>query len=346
MKIKKSISAKHIINYQINKNIKESYIPQAGDVALFEVLDIGKHSSIQDDRGHNAYIFPEDYILCAFGNRYATAQFEGYVPTQFLEEYHILGKGGVVGELESMHEKFDDIGVTTLKLIGYACDENNQVINSKFYQQNIIKEDNTINKKFDIILSVGSSMDSGKTTTAAFLCRGIMNSGKKAAYIKLTGTAYTKDRSFVRDCGAEIALDFSDAGFPSTYLCNLDELLQLYWTLLDRLNEKGIDVVVVELADGVTQRETYELLHNKIFMKSIDGVILSCGDSLSVPTCYNILKKVGKSPLAVSGLLSISPLLVKEVKQLIDVPVLLKEELCTPDILMKYYPKITTIIAE
>ena len=133
-------------------------------------------------------------MMAAFGNRYATEQFEGYVPKEYHREYHILGKGGAVGVLASMHEKFEDIGPTTLRLIGYVKDKTGEVINTKYYPEPPVVFQNGSPRSYDIVLSFGSSMDSGKTTSAAYLCRGIKKAKKKSAYIKLTGAVYTKDR--------------------------------------------------------------------------------------------------------------------------------------------------------
>ena len=69
--------------------ISQEALPQnepfkAGDVALFEVLEIGKHTQIQS-LGRNLTITPGDRVLGVFGARYATNQFEGYVPDTLQE---------------------------------------------------------------------------------------------------------------------------------------------------------------------------------------------------------------------------------------------------------------------
>lgn len=64
-----------------------------------------------------------------FGHRYATCQFEGYVPTDSLEQYHILGQGGVIGIVKSSHAKMPN--PTTLRPLGYVVDQSGAVINTK-----------------------------------------------------------------------------------------------------------------------------------------------------------------------------------------------------------------------
>jgi hypothetical protein len=326
-KIKKAIICKQVKDFTINRRINKTHMPKAGDVAVFRVLEIGKHKAIQGESGKNSYIFPGDYIMATFGNRYATNQFEGYVPNQYCEEYHILGMGGAIGIVETMHAKMEKLGITTLKLVGYATDKNKKVINTHYMTSDPVKFTPGKPRDFKIVLSVGSSMDSGKTTSAAYLCRGLKNAGNKVAFIKLTGTVFSKDKHFVKDCGADHVIDFSNLGFPSTYMYSMEDLLDLYEGLLTQVAKHKPDYVVMEIADGLLQRETNMLLQNKEFMSTIDDILLSCGDSLSVLSGIDYLDRINFRPFAISGLINVSPLLVKEVCQTLPIPVLTLEDL-------------------
>ncbi len=319
--LKKAIIAQGIEKFRISRSIRMTHKPKAGDLAVFKVLEIGKHDSIQGLNGNSIYIFPGDLILAAFGNRYATEQFEGYVPAAYQHQYHILGKGGAVGILASMHEKFESIGPTTLRLVGYATDDLGQVINTKYFGKEEMAFEHLAPRPYKIILSLGASMDSGKTTSAAYTCRGLKAAGYKVAFIKLTGTVYTKDIHFARDCGADFSTDFSKLGFPSTYLCNIEELLNLYESLLALAKTVNPDYVVVEIADGIFQRETEMLLHDESFMNTVSHVIFSAPESLSALNGITLLRQCGIEPMAVSGLFTISPLLREEVSRRTHVPV-------------------------
>lgn len=331
--IKRSIITRGVEDYSINEKITKTYLPKMGDVAVFEIISIGKHKSVQGIRGINQSIFPGDKILATFGNRYASNQFEGYVPTEHQETYQILGQGGVIGVLKSMHVKFDDIGATEVKLVGYAVDENNTVINTKYY--NLEKEEfvaeEVAKNPAKVYLSVGASMDSGKTTTAGYLSRGLMLEGKNVAYIKLTGTVYSRDAGFVSNCGAMISADFSHCGYPATYMCSTKEILDIYSTLMKKVQVANPDVVVVEIADGLLQKETYNLLKNESFMKTVEGIVLSCPDSLSVFGGLEILKGLNTKPVIISGLFTASPLMINEVEAITDIPVFNLEDFLIED---------------
>lgn len=327
--IKKSIICKNIDlqQYLINENKIHYYIPEAGDVAVFKVVSVGKHKQIQSDTKRNVLILPGDYILAAFGTRYATSQFEGYLPSSCRTDFHILGAGGTIGVIQSMHASLVDKGPTVLQIIGYVTNQNGQVVNTKKVAGQLSSFTGASAKRCQIILSVGSSMDSGKTTTAAYLSRGLVLNDNRVSFIKLTGTVYSKDADLVYDCGAQYTIDFSAFGFPSTYLCSEQELLSLFESLMQKAAAQEPDVVIIEIADGILQRETKLLLENKAFMSLVDHVVFSCGDSLSALSGVKVLKDMDIYPSALSGLFTASPLLIEEVKQNVDIPVLTIEQL-------------------
>ncbi|MEO7907367.1 MAG: DUF1611 domain-containing protein, partial [Saprospiraceae bacterium] len=169
--------------------------------------------------------------------------------------------------------------------------------------------------------SLGSSMNSGKTTSAAYLVHGLKKSGQNVAYIKLTGTVYTKDADLAYDLGADISSDFSEFGYPSTYMCTEKELLDLYSSLLSIVKPSKPDYIVLEIADGLYQRETKMLLKNTTFMSTIDGVMFSASDSLAAIQGIEVLNQWGIYPNCICGLLTASPLLIQEVRENTIVPV-------------------------
>jgi len=319
----------------INQQLAYTHQPLAGDMALFEVLSIGKHQRIQGVSGINHSLMKGDTLMLAFGARYASAQFEGYVPDGIREEYHILGQGGVVGEVATAHAKFRSVGPTRLRLIGYAVDRNGKVLNTHY--QAHPRPVSLSRKNPMTILSIGSSMDSGKTTTAAYLCNGFYKAGKRVAFIKLTGTTYSKDAQLAADLGAVISLDFSHFGFPSTYMYDTGTLTDLFGHLMLEVQQAAPDVVVIEIADGLLQRETAALLQHRPFMRQIDHVVFSSGDSLGMLGGLTVMEEMGIQPTALSGLITASPLLMAEACAHTDLPVLDLAACSSPEILAQHF---------
>jgi predicted nucleic acid-binding protein len=251
---------------------------------------------------------------------------------------HILGAGGTVGVLASMHYKFKDIGPTTLKFTGLAKDHFGKIINTKeIKKKQVINFTGAAAAATKIILSLGSSMDSGKTTSAAYLVHGLKKAGHKVAYIKLTGTVYTKDADLANDLGADTVADFSDFGFPSTYMCDLTELLDLYESLVSSVLLEHPDYVIMEIADGLYQRETKMLLTCKSFRQTIEAVMFSAGDSLAAINGIKILNNWNLYPAVISGLFTASPLLIREVKENTTVPVYDIDQLATAEVALSLF---------
>ncbi|NCA20159.1 MAG: hypothetical protein EBS86_03365 [Crocinitomicaceae bacterium] len=332
-KIKKTISCAEVSYDQIDVTRNLNYIPKIGDVALFEVLEIGKHKTVQSESKRNVAILKGDFILAAFANRYATAQFEGYIPEQPTEILDILGAGGAIGLVKSKNAAFEDIEPTKLKLVGYAINDSKEIVNTLYFNSTKSKFRGEVPNNAKVFLSIGSTMDSGKTTTAAYLARGLKQSNKKVAFIKLTGTCYTKDKDLVYDCGADVSIDFVNAGYPSTFMISKEDILDIYQTLLDSLAAEKPDYIVMEIADGLVQRETEFLLRDTAFMKTIDKVILSCGDSLAAFWGISFLSDLGYKPSIIAGRFTMSPLLIEEVENRVDIPVKTLEGLMNEDII-------------
>jgi hypothetical protein len=103
----------------------------------------------------------------------------------------------------------------------------------------------------------------------------------------------------------------------------------LYESLVNKVNEANVDYVVMEIADGLYQRETKMLYQNQQLMDTVYGVIFSAGDSLSAIHGISMLQNVGIRPFALSGLFTASPLLIEEVNmnKNFEIPVVNIEEL-------------------
>lgn len=317
--IKKALTCKRIQAFSINADLLATYTPQMGDVGIFRVLQ-ANGGYIMDTEKRGSQLFDGDLVMLAFGNRYATNQFEGYVPESPVSQCQLLGRGGVAGILTSKNATFRTVPAQ-LELVGYAVGRGGTVLNTIRWKA--LDDFNRFNIRTKVILSVGSSMDSGKTTSAAWLCGGLRAAGKRVAYLKLTGTTFPKDAALNLDRGAHYAADFSEFGFPSTYLLDKDTLLNLYQSLVNlACNEARAEYVVIEIADGLLQRETAMLLSDPNFRSTVYATLFSAGDSLGVLSGLQILKEWSIRPFAVSGLFTASELLIREVLDRVEAPVL------------------------
>src|SRR5215208_7880458 len=200
--------------------------PRIGDLVLAEVQNLGRHTRMEVRTGVTMELFPGDHIVGAFGNRYATDQYEGYLPTRPVKECHLLSVGGVCGKVASQHTSMVD--PTRLRIVGFVSDRYGRPINQRAFGLPSHALGEGRESRAEVILVVGSSMNSGKTTTAGTLARALSRANFSVAAGKITGTAAGKDGRFYEACGARPVLDFTSAGYPSTFMFNLAEIIEIY----------------------------------------------------------------------------------------------------------------------
>ncbi len=300
--------------------------PRAHDVFIAQVQLLGRHEGIEHSNGRLASFLEGDILVGAFGYRYATRQFEGDIPP-LSDTYDMLSQGGVCGRVCSAPLEFDE--PTILKPLGYLTSEHGGCANLRDYG---LKK-SPVQNESPIILVVGSSMDAGKTTTAAGIIRGLTRSGLHVNAGKLTGTACVKDLNKYRDAGAVTALDFNHVGFASTAMATEQELQDIADVLISQLSTDSPAYVVLEIADGIIQRETQMLLYLLSQQQRIGHLALAVHDVMAAPSCVELLKKEwGIVPRLVSGSATFSPLSTIELNRVVNVSCFTKEQLGEPSI--------------
>jgi hypothetical protein len=303
--------------------------PKAGDLVLAGVERIGQHTRIELHSGRRAPLFVGDEIIVAYGNRYAPDQFEGVVPDT-LESCDLLAAGGIAARMSVRHGKMKR--PTRIRPLGLLGDETGRVVNLADWA--LPPRQGTRPRRPLTIAVLGTSMNAGKTTTAAYLIRGLRNAGLRVGAAKVTGTGAGCDPWLMRDAGAVEVLDFTDAGYVSTYHVLLSELEEIFERLTQHLGHNGTDAIVIEVADGVFQEETAALIGSPVFQRGIDGVIFAAGDAMGAVAGADLLaRREHLQVLAVSGALTASPLALRETAQASGLPVLDRAALESPEIL-------------
>ncbi|MFV2068544.1 MAG: hypothetical protein ACC645_16360 [Pirellulales bacterium] len=279
--------------------------PRAGDAVLVEVEKIGHHTRLMTAQHGRLRLYPGDRLVTVLGNRYATDAFEATLGD--VETLQMLTDAGMVGTVRSKHQK---MGVPTgVRFVGYLTDAQGHRVNLKTCQ---FHPQTQTGVPKNTIVVVGSGMNSGKTTTAARLVRSLLGRGVRVSACKLTGSVSYRDLSELRSTGAHDVRDFSCYGFPSTYLAAKHELVGLFHTMVSDANRCDPDVVVMEIADGMLQRETAILLEETGIRQSLMGVLLAATCAPSALFSVGHLERLGHELIGVSGLITSSPLFVDE----------------------------------
>ncbi len=280
--------------------------PEPGEVALARVEKIGKNTALELSDGRRCALHVGDLMAVVFGNRYATQQFEGYARRDG-DRCDLLSMGGLCGVVHSKHAAVSE--PSKLALLGAIGDAQ---IRPLRLGDHALPPAAAAADRPRVVVVCGTSMDAGKTYTAMSLIRGLRRGIDRVAGIKLTGTATGKDTWSMLDAGACVALDFVDGGLPSTYLCSTERLLDLHDQMVGHARVCGAEWVVIEVADGLMQRETAGLLQSPRFRAGVDAWVFAAGDPLAGVAGVSMLRHWGIEPIALSGLLSQSPLGMRE----------------------------------
>lgn len=324
---KAAFTTRHVDFSAINTLLSGNVTPQVGDLVLAQVAGIGQHNRIELADGRKAILFPGDEVVVCYGNRYAPDQFEAEVPDD-LSQCHLAAAGGVAAKVLSQHSKMKS--ATALKPIGLLGDRNGKPVN---IAQWALEPTPYIGHRPLTLVVAGACMNAGKTTTAAHLIRGLVMAGLKVGAAKVTGTGAGGDLWLMRDAGASPVLDFTHVGFPSTYKASPQDVLKIWNTLTSHLAAEGVEVMVLELADGLYQEETSKLIASLDFRNSIDGILFAAGSALGATAGVEWLKRFDIRVLGISGLLAASPLAMREAEIATKLPVFELEQLWQPNIL-------------
>lgn len=289
--------------------------PAPGDLVLATVVDVGHHARLESPEGRRAELYAGDEIVVAYGARYAPDQFEAIVPVD-LSACHLVAGGGIAAQMVSRHAATRK--PTTIAPIGLLSDASGRVLNVSQFAMPPRRERAPPR---NVIAFVGTSMNAGKTTAAASLIRGLTRGGVRVGACKVTGTGSGGDLWSMRDAGAVRAFDFTDAGYATTAGVDIAALERAALSLVNELEHDDIDVIVIEIADGLFQRETAALLKSPTFSDRLDAVMLCAADSMGAVAGAQWLHANDLPIRAVTGLVTASPLATREARDHVDVEV-------------------------
>ncbi|MEO1140429.1 MAG: DUF1611 domain-containing protein [Pseudomonadota bacterium] len=296
---------------------------QAGDLILGRVSEIGQHRNIQLTSGRRSLLYPGDLVVLACGARYAPDQFEGVAKINPAGADMLAG-GGCIGEMRLRNERIRP--ATKILPLGRIMAKDGTPLNLERYALPKAR----IPTALPVIVVFGTAMNSGKTLATARLAYGMRRAGLKVAALKGTGTGAFGDYNEYADTGVHYVADFTDAGMVTTYQEPLDRIKTGVETLLSSAERAGCDIAVMEIADGLYQRETAELLNDTWFRTRIGGLVFACGDAVAASGGVTELKRLGYRPDVLTGILSCSPMAAAEARAATGVRVVNKSDLADP----------------
>lgn len=300
--------------------------PRAGDLVLASVERIGHHTRLELVSGRRASLHVGDEIIVAYADRYAPDQFESRVPMH-LGKTDLVASGGIASDVEARHRRTRR--ATRIRPIGLVGTEQGVVLNVRDFALPLPPGPTGRPRSIAV---VGTSMNSGKTTIARYLVHGLSQAGFRPGAAKVTGTGSGNDYWTMVDAGAHRVLDFTDAGFASTYRVPMYQIEAACENLVRHLHAGGCGAAVLEVADGIIQLETAQLIASRRFKATVDAVIFAASDAMGAMQGMALLKRLDLPLVAIGGSMTASPLATREAEDACGLPVLTSDDFGDPAI--------------
>ncbi|MGH8399581.1 MAG: hypothetical protein ACRESU_00635 [Gammaproteobacteria bacterium] len=222
-----------------------------GTVIAGRILtDKSAYNQLEDVYGRMTVVHSDDIIVGALGHRNALHGYEGVLPRQVEagQVLHVLNMGGVIGECVSHNPEvgkpfeFEVLG----QVLVYPAFQSRQGEPANVRMGAIRGDGKTNGCK--VIYVAGTCMNAGKTAAACAIVRRLSQAGYRVGGAKLTGVSLMRDTLSMRDYGAELTLDFTDAGIVCT---GADSAAGVARRIFAELSTRNLDIVVAETGDGV-----------------------------------------------------------------------------------------------
>lgn len=310
--------------FPLQASLVDSYVPSEdrpspGDVMYGRIATLGHHRELENKSGRIHRLTDSTAGVFVYGNRYATDAFEAIVPDEPVDTVDLVARSGVIARVQVRNSRV--AAPTTVKVLGRVVDKEGEPLNTLNHSLVQPQSNEKKTPRSKLILVCGTSMNSGKSTAAVAICWALTTMGHTVRASKVTGTASLKDILHMNDAGAATYNDFTYLGHPSTYMLDEDEVLRIFNDLDLKFANNPRNFWVVEIADGLLQRETAMLLSSPAVKERIHRLVFCATDAFGAIGGLHILEESYQLfPDAISGIVASSPLGIRELNDYTKVP--------------------------
>ncbi len=253
IKIDKIASVTKNLGLKHEVRLTEELSCDMGTVLAVQILeDKNIYNELELTNGRMSKIKKDDIIAVALGNRMALQGFVGHLPKtlEVDDVIHLLNFGGVAGVCTSANVK--EVGEPLrIRVLGGIV-KNGKLAN--IAHARLFKPSTKLKNDIPLIITTGTSMDSGKTTVAVEMIKTLTRMGMKLAGAKVTGVGAHRDVYKMEDYGVSEAVSFTDCGITSTANMDPELLTSVTKGALNHLAKNNPDAIMIEFGDGFMGR--------------------------------------------------------------------------------------------
>jgi hypothetical protein len=279
----------------------------AGTVVAVRVLDNkAVYNQIEDPHGRLVKVQKGDILAGVLGARDALRGYAGDVPASVSigDTLHLLNLGGVIGLCTSVNP---DVGppcrVEVLGAVMRFPELGRRVgVPASIFPGPVAARDDLPEDLPPLILVAGSCMHAGKTAAACALVRAATQRGMRVTATKVTGVALRRDSLEMMDHGATDAVTFVDTGLPSTAMTTGVDVAAIAKGCIAAVALPGVDVIVVELGDGLLGRYGVDvILADPVLKRQRGTLVFAANDPVAAWGGVQWLSEAGWRPAVVTG---------------------------------------------
>jgi len=231
--------------------------------------------------GRMADLVRGDLLVGALGRRAATLEGVGdWRDAADDLQLDALTSAGLLGRATSISPMLPEL--MRLEYLGHATRRG-----AKLNMVDFVKPCPPRPLEIPVVLVIGTSMSSGKTTSAQVIIRALKYLGLDVVAAKLTGAARYRDILKFRDAGARCVVDFVDSGLPST-VCSEERFREALEIMLAKIAACEAQVLVAEA--GASPLEPYNGAVVVEYLRELACFTLLCASDpyavLGVQTAY------------------------------------------------------------
>lgn len=281
-----------------------------GDFVVCEMLDAGPQR-IEIPSGEDDSIRLGDRLVGVLGTRAATLQAVG--DWRAVEEDLLLDTltpAGVLGRCTSA--SIPPPPMARVRYLGHAVRDGEPCT-----MRGVVEPVPTRALEAPVVLIIGTSMNAGKTVSAAAIVRELTGMGRRVAGAKLTGVGRYRDILAMRKAGAYFITDFVEAGLPSTVVPP-DTYEAALRHICSALAFHDPDVVVAEA--GASPLEPYcGDVAVRLLAENVRMTVLCASDPYAV---VGVMSAFGKEPDLIAGRATSTEAAIALVEKLASIPAL------------------------
>jgi len=239
--------------------------------------DKSSYNQLEDVHGRMNVLHGDDIVVGALGHRNALHGYEGVLPKSVVpgQKLHILNMGGVIGECISHNP---DVGHPfEFEVLGQVLvypEFQSRLGEPANIRMGALKPNGKV-PDCKVIYVAGTCMNAGKTAAVCAIVRRLNQAGYRVGGAKLTGVSLMRDTLSMRDYGAEVTLDFTDAGIVCT---GPESAAQVAKTLFAELSTRRFDVIVAETGDGIMGEYGVQAILADAELRALTAAFVFCAN--------------------------------------------------------------------